>query len=303
MTLYLLLKCLFICINAVNSNDIIPILNDYYTALTHHRYSMINMYICNETDTLKQYIINYQISTVNTINNKFKIRHYKCINEDTRNIGIIYEITLEYSATKWNNYQSKCMHYNITHNITMNSINNNTCIESIHVLNDTISYYNDNNNTICNKDIEYIRNNELNIKIDIPSLIHYDYKTVTIIFKILGCFSWTLCNIILHLGLLNYPTIFHTKSLIFSTFIASMTNVALTQKMSDLFTYLPNAISLILSILHFITWAYHLQFNLSSKKLISFNRGTRRSIITSPSNTNSLSKRNQASRSFIKVNI
>ena len=111
-----------------------------------------------------------------------------------------------------------------------------------------------------------------------------------LVFGSIASVTWTLLFIIYHLSLLNYPTIYHTKTAVFTVFLASLANITLSTSLSDPYTFAPNAISILLSMIHFSSWAYHMKINVDSStilKFITFNRSEMTQIIKTndPSDT------------------
>ena len=88
-----------------------------------------------------------------------------------------------------------------------------------------------------------------------------------------GTFSsifWTLFYFIYHIALLNYPSIYYTKTCVFTLFLASLANITIAISLQDPFSFAPNAISIILSILQFTKYSYDLMFNFNAFSLSKF---------------------------------
>ena len=92
---------------------------------------------------------------------------------------------------------------------------------------------------------------------------------------------------IYHLALLIYPSIYHTKTAVFTVFLASLANITLSTSLSDPYTFAPNSISVVLSMVHFSSWAYHMKINVDAYtilKLITFKRSEVKQVIQKGSN-------------------
>ena len=77
--------------------------------------------------------------------------------------------------------------------------------------------------------------------------------------------SWTIFYILFHIALLQHSTIYYTKTCVFSLWLSSMANVELSLALKDPFAFIPNAISVILTLVQFTKYAYDLRFDFSAR--------------------------------------
>ena len=93
----------------------------------------------------------------------------------------------------------------------------------------------------------------------------------------LSCLIWTLFYISYHIALLNFAGIHYTKTCVFTLFLASFANITLSISLQDPFSFIPNAISLVLCIFQFTKYTYKLAFNFSAYSFAKFIRFTKES--------------------------
>ena len=112
-------------------------------------------------------------------------------------------------------------------------------------------------------------------------LIDFDFfdwsNAALLVVGSLSALSWTLFYAVYHIALLHHPSIYYTKTCVFSLWLSSMANVELSLALKDPFAFIPNAISVILSLVQFIAFAYDLRFDFSARSMSKCIRFRKRS--------------------------
>ena len=225
------------------------------------------------------------------------------------NIGLQLSY-LEYNTSEKNLVTTQCRHYNTSHDIVLKKLNkpnnksNQFCIKSIESLSKLkIEKFWDDGEATCSSKFEIESKTMMMLAVNSNndnssstaattsgSMFDYDAQSHDLTFVLIGTMgsvTWTVFYIIFHLSLLNYPSIYHTKTVIFCLFLACSANLILATYFSDQYQYIPNAVSLLFSMIHFATWGYHLQINIDAPNvydLVHFTHRTRKSLLGMDSN-------------------